>query len=81
LDSGSGVLPPVGPTKDVEEVRQTGERRTLESRSTEEQIIGLIKQAVAGWPIKELCRKGGLSDTTFYKWRAKCGSMNVADAE
>ena len=37
------------------------------SRSTEEQIIGFIKQAEAGMPIKELCRKGGFSDATFYK--------------
>jgi transposase-like protein len=39
------------------------------SRYTEEQIIGFIKQAEAGLPIKELCRKGGFSDATFYKWR------------
>ena len=43
------------------------------SRYTEEQIIGFIKQAEAGMPIKELCRKGGFSDATFYKWRAKYG--------
>jgi len=39
------------------------------SRYTEEQIIGFIKQAESGLPIKELCRKGGFSDATFYKWR------------
>ena len=44
------------------------------SRYTEEQIIGFIKQAEAGLPIKELCRKGGFSDATFYKWRAKYGA-------
>jgi len=36
------------------------------SRFTEEQIIGFIKQAEAGMPVKELCRKGGFSDVTFY---------------
>jgi len=41
------------------------------SRFTEEQIIGFLKQAEAGMPIKELCRNGGFSDATFYKWRAK----------
>ena len=41
------------------------------SRFTEEQIIGFIKQAQAGMPIKELCRKGGFSDATFYKWRGQ----------
>ena len=50
------------------------------SRYTEEQIIGFIKQAEAGLPIKELCRKGGFSDATFYKWRAKYGGMEVPDA-
>ncbi len=37
---------------------------------TEEQNIGFLKQADAGVPIKDLCRKGGFSDATFYKWRA-----------
>jgi len=32
-------------------------------------------------PIKELCRKGGFSDATFYKWRAKFGGMDVSDAK
>jgi putative transposase len=48
------------------------------SRFTEEQIIGFLKQAEAGMPIKELCRKGGFSDATFYKWRAKFGGMEVS---
>ena len=49
------------------------------SRFTEEQIIGFTKEA--GMRVKELCRKGGFSDATFYKWRAKFGGMdgNVAD--
>jgi putative transposase len=50
------------------------------SRYSEEQIIGFLKQAEAGMPIKELCRKGGFSDATFYKWRAKFGGMDVSDA-
>ncbi len=51
------------------------------SRYTEEQIIGFLRQAEAGMPIKELCRKGGFSDATFYKWRAKFGGMDVSDAK
>ena len=51
------------------------------SRYSEEQIIGFLKQAEAGIPIKELCRKGGFSDATFYKWRAKFGGMEVSDAK
>ena len=51
------------------------------SRYTEEQIIGFLKQAEAGVPIKELCRKGGFSDATFYKWRARFGGMDASDAK
>jgi len=51
------------------------------SRYSEEQIIGFLKQADAGMPIKELCRKGGFSDATFYKWRSKFGGMEVSDAK
>jgi putative transposase len=50
------------------------------SRYSEEQIIGFLKQAEAGMPVKELCRKGGFSDATFYKWRTKFGGMDVSDA-
>ena len=50
------------------------------SRYSEEQIIGFLKQADAGMPIKELCRKGGFSDAAFYKWRAKFGGMEASDA-
>ena len=42
----------------------------MKSRFTEEQIIGFLKHAEDGMPIKELCRNGGFSDATFYKWRA-----------
>jgi len=51
------------------------------SRFSEEQIIGFLKQADAGMPVKELCRKGGFSDATFYKWRAKYGGMDASDAK
>jgi putative transposase len=51
------------------------------SRFTEEQVIGFLKQAEAGIPVKELCRKGGFSDATFYKWRAKFGGMEASDAK
>ena len=50
------------------------------SRFTAEQIMGFIKQAEAGLPIKELWRKGGFSDATFYKWRAEYCGMDVSDA-
>jgi putative transposase len=51
------------------------------SRYTEEQIIGILKQHQAGLGAKELCRKHGISDATFYKWRSKYGGMDVSDAK
>ena len=50
------------------------------SKCSEEQIIGFLRQAEAGVPVKDLCRKDGFSDATFYKWRAKFGGMHVPDA-
>lgn len=47
----------------------------------EEQIIGFLRQAEAGMPNRELCRNGGFSDATFYKWRAKFGGMNFSEAK
>ncbi len=50
------------------------------SRFTDEQIIAILKEAEAGLPAVELCRKHGISDATFYKWRAKFGGMDVPEA-
>ena len=50
------------------------------SKFTEDQIIGLLKQAEAGLAVAEICRKGGFSDATFYKCRAKFGGMEASDA-
>jgi putative transposase len=47
----------------------------------EQKIIGFLRQAEAGMPIKELCRNGGFSDATFYKWRAKFGGMQISEAQ
>ena len=51
------------------------------SRFSEEQIIGILKEHQAGLGAKELCRKHGVSDATFYKWRSKYGGMEVSDAK
>ena len=48
---------------------------------TEEQIIGILKQADAGMKAADLCREHGISDATFYKWKAKFGGMTVSDAK
>ena len=49
-------------------------------RHSEEQIIGILKEAEAGIAVAELCRKYGISDQTYYNWRAKYGGMSVSDA-
>ena len=48
------------------------------SRYSDSQIISILKQAEAGTPATELCREHGMSDATFYKWRAKFGGMDVS---
>ncbi|MEZ7813106.1 MAG: IS3 family transposase [Paracoccaceae bacterium] len=50
-----------------------------QSRFTEAQIIGLIKEQEAGMPTAEVCRRHGLSPASFYKFKAKYGGMNVSD--
>jgi putative transposase len=50
------------------------------SRFSEEQIIGILKEHQAGLSAAELCRKYGISDATFYKWRSKYGGMEVSEA-
>lgn len=53
----------------------------MKKRFTEEQIVGFLKQAEAGVPVKELCRKGGFSDAAFYKWRQRYGGMQVSEVK
>lgn len=51
------------------------------SRFSEERIIGILKEHQAGAKGADLCRKHGISDATFYKWRSKYGGMEVSDAK
>ena len=48
-----------------------------QKRYTEEQIIQILKEAEAGMPVADVCRKHGVSDASFYTWRRKYGGMNV----
>lgn len=50
-------------------------------RFTEEQIIAILKEAEAGAKNQDVCRKHGITETTFYKWRSKFGGMQVSDAK
>ena len=49
-------------------------------RFSEEQIIAVLKEAEAGAKMKELCRRHGISDATFYNWKAKYAGMTVSEA-
>lgn len=53
----------------------------MKKRFTEEQIIGYLKQADAGMAVKDLCRRHGFSEASFYLWRSKFGGMDVSDAK
>ena len=48
-------------------------------RYKEEQIVGILKEAEAGLAVGELCRKYGISDATFYNWKAKYGGLMVSE--
>ncbi len=49
------------------------------SRFTETQIIAILKEADGGMPVKDLCRKHGISDATYYKWKSKYGGLDASE--
>lgn len=49
------------------------------SRFTETQIVAILKEADAGMSVKEICRKHGISDATYYNWKSKYGGMSASD--
>ena len=49
-------------------------------RFSEEQIIGILKEGEAGAPTPELCRRHGISQGTYYRWKSKFGGMEVNEA-
>jgi len=49
------------------------------ARFTETQIISILKEADSGMLVKEICRKHGISDATYYKWKSKYGGMSASD--
>ena len=53
----------------------------MKKRFTEAQIVGFLREADAGLPVKDLCRKHGFSEASYYLWRSKFGGMSVSDAK
>ena len=53
----------------------------MKKRFTEEQIIGFLREAEVGLPVKKLCRRHGFSEASYYLWRSKFGGMSVSDAK
>lgn len=53
----------------------------MSKRLNESQIVGILKEAEAGTPVPELCRKYGVGNSTFYKWRSKYGGMEASDVK
>ena len=53
----------------------------MKKRYSDEQIIGFLKEADSGMPVKELCRRHGFSDASFYAWRSKSGGMDISEAK
>ena len=53
----------------------------MKKRFSEEQIIGFLREAEAGLAVKDLCRRRGFSEASYYLWKAKFGGMTVSDAK
>jgi putative transposase len=53
----------------------------MKKRYSDEQIIGFLKEADSGMPVKELCRRHGFSDASFYAWRSKFGGIDISEAK
>ena len=53
----------------------------MKKRYSEEQIIGFLQEGDAGLTVKDLCRRHGFSEASYYLWRSKFGGMNVPDAK
>jgi putative transposase len=53
----------------------------VKKRFSEEQIIGFLREGDKGIAVKELCRKHGFSEASYYLWRSKFGGMDVSDAK
>ena len=53
----------------------------MSKRMTESQIVAILKEADAGMAVKDICRKYGVANSTFYKWREKYGGMEASEVK
>jgi len=53
----------------------------VKKRFTDAQIIGFLREADAGLPVKQLCRRHGFSEASYYLWRSKYGGLSLSDAK
>ena len=73
--------PPILSSTSVESPIIRKGRSDVKKRFTEAQIIGFLREAEAGLPVKDLCRRHGFSEASYYLWRSKFGGMTVSDAK
>ena len=74
-------VPPIVSSTSVESPIIRKGRSDVKQRFTEAQIIGFLREAEAGLPVKDLCRRHGFSEASYYLWRSKFGGMSVSDAK
>src|SRR4030095_5350969 len=51
------------------------------SKFTDEQILAIVKEGEAGRKVADLCRANGMSEQTYYRWKAKCGGMELSELQ
>ena len=71
---------PIRPRTEAKNPRRGPPGGLTEAHRIQKQIIGILKEHDAGAKPEELCRRHGISGTTFYKWKAKFGGLDVSDA-
>ena len=74
---GRSDVPPILSSTSVESPIIRKGRSDVKKRFTEAQIIGFLRETEAGLPVKDLCRRHGFSEASYYLWRSKFGGMRA----